>query len=365
LIAALIAPVGCSFRASDSPAEDAETPSVDAHTYDTPTIDVPPGSGRKKPISIDPTKVTGNQNEFPVWIVLDDPELAASGQLNASDIHFTSPTGTPLPYQITAWNKTSGHLEAWVRLDLDDLAPTVFEIRYGDPATSHAQVPSTVFSNGFSAVWHLDGVAGNGVVAEATGLRLGTAGGGLGPNDRVRGQLGDGLDFDGNVEQIQFANPMTGANPHTISAWVSQRTAFSFDAIMVVGTNATNLSRWFYTHYTTPTLAVGFYGNDWSNVGSNVDNAGFVLVHWVFEGGNRRSRMYRGGAEVGTMVHGNNINTAGTVGYIGYGPVGWGASVGLNGVLDEVRISSMARSAGWIATEFANQKSPSTFYSID
>jgi hypothetical protein len=32
--------------------------------------------------------------------------------------------------------------------------------------------------------------------------------------------------------------------------------------------------------------------------------------------------------------------------------------------LDEVRISSVARSAGWIATEYANQHSPSTFYSV-
>jgi hypothetical protein len=35
-----------------------------------------------------------------------------------------------------------------------------------------------------------------------------------------------------------------------------------------------------------------------------------------------------------------------------------------NGLLDEVRISSVARSADWIATEYANQSSPGTFYSV-
>jgi len=35
-----------------------------------------------------------------------------------------------------------------------------------------------------------------------------------------------------------------------------------------------------------------------------------------------------------------------------------------HGVLDEVHISSGARSADWIATEYNNQSSPSTFYSI-
>jgi hypothetical protein len=35
-----------------------------------------------------------------------------------------------------------------------------------------------------------------------------------------------------------------------------------------------------------------------------------------------------------------------------------------NGILDEVRISSAARSAGWIQTEYTNQVSPTTFISI-
>jgi hypothetical protein len=35
-----------------------------------------------------------------------------------------------------------------------------------------------------------------------------------------------------------------------------------------------------------------------------------------------------------------------------------------NGVIDEVRASNSVRSANWIATEYTNQNSPSTFYSI-
>ena len=35
-----------------------------------------------------------------------------------------------------------------------------------------------------------------------------------------------------------------------------------------------------------------------------------------------------------------------------------------NGILDEARISNMARSADWIATEYNNQNSSSTFYNV-
>ena len=36
-----------------------------------------------------------------------------------------------------------------------------------------------------------------------------------------------------------------------------------------------------------------------------------------------------------------------------------------NGILDEVRISSVLRDAQWVETEYNNQSSPSTFYLID
>jgi hypothetical protein len=37
----------------------------------------------------------------------------------------------------------------------------------------------------------------------------------------------------------------------------------------------------------------------------------------------------------------------------------------MNGGLDEVRISNIVRSAAWISTEYNNQSSPSTFYSVN
>ena len=34
------------------------------------------------------------------------------------------------------------------------------------------------------------------------------------------------------------------------------------------------------------------------------------------------------------------------------------------GILDEMRLSSVARSDGWLVTQFRNQSSPSTFYTV-
>jgi hypothetical protein len=81
----------------------------------------------------------------------------------------------------------------------------------------------------------------------------------------------------------------------------------------------------------------------------------------VFEG--VESRLYRDGQLAATHTHQPGINTMGNSGYIGYAPGGWG-NCGLNGGLDEVRLATVARSAGWIATEYANQKTPGEFYSV-
>jgi hypothetical protein len=129
----------------------------------------------------------------------------------------------------------------------------------------------------------------------------------------------------------------------------------------------TNRSRWFHTNFTD--LAVGFYNNDWTNTGINIDGDGLVLLHWVYDAGTRVSRLYRDGALVGTSpAHGSGVNTMGSGGHIGSAPVQWGPAGStlnpLNGILDEVRIATVPRTAPWIAAEFANQSEPATFYTV-
>jgi hypothetical protein len=86
----------------------------------------------------------------------------------------------------------------------------------------------------------------------------------------------------------------------------------------------------------------------------------------VFEGGNGRSRIYRNGVEIpGSPQTLSNIDTQGTTGIIGHAPEpAYGTNMGMRGTLDELRIATTTRSAGWIATEYANQNSPSTFYAV-
>lgn len=357
LLLALL-PTACSFKLVDGVAP-----------TDGQGVDGAPGMPFRKKIAIDPTRVNGAQVQFPVWILLAaDADLKAHAGQDGSDIYFTSVAGAPLPYEIQRWTKSSGRLEAWVRADLNDTADTVIELRYGDRSRAPGPNPAMVFSNRFTAVWHLDDPLDTPAVADATTLHPGTAGG-LNASDQVPSQLGGGVDFDGTSQRISFTTlPLTGNSDHTISAWVNQRAASGVDTIVQMGNAGTNQARLFHAHFGSSAVSTGFFTtNDWLNI-TDVDAAGWVLLHWTYRSSNRQSHLYRDGGDAGNHTFNTGVNTQGADNNLGYAagafnPAG-GTPCALNGVLDEVRISNVERSPGWIDTEHENQSSPQTFYRV-
>lgn len=359
--------VGCGFSAgmgSDAAPDDAAIDTVDAPP-DALRPDGMIGAARKKLITIDPAKVFADLTNFPVWIrIANDNDLKLNGTQSGADVYFTLENGTPLEFELTRWNKTQGDLEAWVRLDVDNDTPTKLELRYGDPGPAHAPNALVTWSNGFSAVWHMDDpLGGTTTVADALGQRMGTA---VNGPTSIGGKLGRGIAFDGNDDQVTFTNPITGNQSMTISAWVDVvAPAAGFSSLITVGNAATNQSRFVHTKY--PGVALGLYSNDLMPTNTNIDGAGPKLVHWVYNpnGNAGNSTLYIDGVAVATMNHGGMINTTGTAGYLGYAPAGWGAGGNpLHGTLDEIRIASTERTRQWIETEFANQGSPNSFYMI-
>lgn len=72
-------------------------------------------------------------------------------------------------------------------------------------------------------------------------------------------------------------------------------------------------------------------------------------------------RLYVNANTPGTTTTSGNISTNGSNFQIGLAPA---SNYRFNGVIDEVRVSNVARSPDWILTEYRNQSSPSTFYAV-
>lgn len=348
--------VGCGFAPQPASSVGGDAAPKDAATGDSPH------AALRKPITIHATAVTGTQTDFPVWIDLD---LGADARADGTDISFTAADGTPLDYEVQRW--APPHLQAWVRVPSLAHADLTLFVTYGDVAQAHAANPPGVFRASFAAVWHLEDTLAATTIADATGLHPGTAGS-LGPAAQVPGELGGGIAFDGTGnEQIAFTDPLTGNMPHTISAWVDESATNHTCAIVTVGTGNTDQSRFLYGQYgNNTTIGVGQYNDDWTP-GTRIDGTGWVLVHWVHEGNNKKTHVYRNGVEIAGSPHTlqNPPATTGSTGLIGNAPSPqFGSDNGMLGTIDEVRIATVMRDPSWIATEYANQSSPSTFYTV-
>jgi len=358
--------VACQFDPSGAAQEDA---AVDT---DGPTggarIDAPPGSQFRKSISVSSGTTVQDLTNFPLYIELqNDVDLRDRALLDGSDIFFVASDGGALEFEREAWDKSTGTLVAWVRVPSITIADgVVIYVRYGDAAVAAAPNPAAVWTNQFLAVWHLadDPASGEAdAIVDSLGVRHGTAHSSMDSTAVVDAALGSGLELDGNDDEIIFENPLIGTSGHTMSAWVNQEVTGDNDALLVLGNGACNQSRWWHTRFGGGTVATGFYCDDW-NSNHNIQAAGWKLLHWTYDT-SANSRMFVDGQLIaGPFVHNGNQNTQGTVGRIGNAPGAWGQNMGLNATVDEIRIASVVRSVGWIASEFANQSSPETFYLV-
>jgi hypothetical protein len=363
----------CSFKANEVGVSGA----IDAPGHDSPG---PGGDGSgsgsgsgsaagafRKSLTIDKAKVTGNNADFPVWIDLTDADIASRAQADGSDIFFTDSNGAVLDHELVRFNRNTQRVLAWVRVpNLAMAANTVLYVVYGDASRAVAQNAPGVFKSSFGAVWHLDDALNTAAIADATGTHPGTATG-LTSASQINGQLGPGVAFDGSgTHSIAFTNMLNGSNAHTISAWVNQVDVNAHSPVVVIGTAMTDRARFMYANYLDQdSVGVGQYSDDWIPSGYDLRGQGWKYEVYTLEGSNKKTHLFVDGVEVAGSPHTMNAaaNTSSTSGLIGAAPTGFLAAE-MDGSLDEVRIATVARAPGWIATEFANQSAPGSFYAV-
>jgi hypothetical protein len=360
----------CSFTHGRATG-DGSTTGVDGANADSGTA----SHGYEKAIVVQRAMVAGDVTGFPVWIDLaNDSDLATYTRDDHGDVYFTDINGTALPYEITAWDHTTGSLQVWVRAthltpSQQNPDPNTIYLRFGGPAAPMPSSPAAVFDNGFKAVWHLDGATA--VVADATGSAQGTI---SGPAPGVdTGRLGGALVFSNPSTAITFVNPITGSEASTTSAWVNEApkgsNVYAY-AIVVVGTASTDNARWLYSLYggDGDSVAAGLYNDDHTPSPHVISTGTWVKLDWVVDGSDN-SHLYVDGVEIDAQALGG-ADTIGTSGVIGNVPpplASWSGNQGtmaFAGLLDEVRLASTARSANWLRTEYENERAPASFYAI-
>mgnify|MGYP000179826739 CR=1 FL=1 len=306
----------------------------------------------RKPLTIQATQVAGELAEFPVLVRLtSDADLAAAAQPTAADVLFTAADGvTKLDHEIESYTAATGALTAWVKVPaLSSASDTALYLYYGNAGAASQQNPGGVWSAGYGAVWHLN--EDTAPYRDATNNANHSTGGTY--PVQVDGKIHKGQSFNGtsHVISVPASASIELTNNGTVSAWFQFGTSKQSNLLEKGGSGGYALwqdgtkMRWGKQNSSVwATSTVSYAVGQWYKV-DGVAEAGMM-------------RLYINGAlEASSSSTATFTNTSAL-------KLGNGVDGRFQGILDEIRISSAVRTAAWIATEYNNQSSPSTFYTL-
>lgn len=337
----------------------------------------------KKKITIDHTKVAGDEVDFPVLVSVTDGDLADEGNgghvksANGYDIIFSnSAENAQLKHEIERYVNTSGLLVFWVKLPaISSSAPdTEFYIYYGKAGVGADPSSTDTWESNYMMVQHMkgsqdtdcdDSTSNDNDVDADTGD----------PTYEQVGKTGYAIDFDGNdylnvpdSDTLSFGDGSSD-DPFTLSAWVYMDDATDF---LFLSKSIVSAREWTFfvgnldkvicqclDNGSTPNIQI--LSDD--TITGDEDN--WILLTVTYDGSSTHGGLilYRNNAvlpattsEGGTYVAMHNQPHGLHIGEV----YGWGGS---DGKIDEVRISRHERSANWISTSFESQDDPSSFCS--
>ncbi|WP_167975071.1 DUF2341 domain-containing protein [Lentzea indica] len=331
----------------------------------------------RKAITIDRTKVGASLTNFPFLVSRTDSDLAARAQSSGNDILFTSSDGvTKINHQIETYTSGTGTLVGWVKVpSLSTTADTVIYMYYGNASAGDQQTAGAVWDSGFTGVWHLSEGPTSTVpqFKDSTGnANHGTAQGSIPSGAQVAGKVDGSITLDGTNDYISTTNQATVPNTVTVEAWFKTSTASGKKIVGYAsdqtGTTEANYDRMLWVG-TDGKLRFGVYDGVLrigASAGTVTDGAWHHAVG-VYDNVAQTLTLYLDGAVSSSVATGTTPQS-----YTGWWRIGsymmyagWTNSAAgyFPGSVDEVRVSTTARSAGWITTEYNSQSSPSTFSS--
>ncbi|MFH1100405.1 MAG: DUF2341 domain-containing protein, partial [Methanobacteriota archaeon] len=320
--------------------------------------------GFSKQIVIDHTKVPGDLTNFPVLITCTSPDFVAHAQTDGDDFAFINPDNeTKYAHEIESYTSVSGELVAWVNVPfISSTTDTIFYMYYGNLGCANQEDVEGTWSNGYVMVHHLDGAVYT-EFKDSTSNHWDITSMGGNPVFDQPGKIGTCVDFDGNGDYLKAdAFQMLLDGSHTAGAWVrvdgnagSRKYLFEShsDAAvsLLIWTNETFKSR---TH-TSDVFPVCY-----AHTQVNPSNPQWYYVCTRVDAANDRLDILVNGVyEAGTLFTGT-VNPA--TGFdIGMSNLN---SYWMNGKIDEIHVSDVARSNEWITTEYNMMNDPTTFTSV-
>lgn len=322
------------------------------------------------PISINSGQVPSTQTDFPVLVSQTDNRFKTTGNgghvanSNGYDIRPYSDTAltTALSYELERYNASTGEVIMWVKVGSLSSSTTPIYLGYGDTGlTTDGSSGANTFSNSFLAVWHLkDGttLSGTDSIGSYNLTLSNTPTAAAGKIDGAAGLASASSQYLSNT-----GAPV--ATALTLSAWVKGTTfGTDYNPVITSGSGGVDdFGIFVKSNGKLYCIVKATSARSYDGTGSNTLSTGT----WYY-----LTASYDSSAGLIGKVNASSDGTQTANGSASYSShkiaIGDQASTDtryFNGVIDEVRVASVARSADWITTEYNNQSAPGTFESLD
>ncbi len=324
-------------------------------------------SSYQRTIVIDHTKVPNtDQANFPFLFNTTDPAFATianGGHVSSpvgNDIIFSAdPNGvTKLDHELEVYDPVHGQIIAWVRIPtLSHTTDTVLYVFYGNSGiTASEQNPAGVWDSYYGGVWHLNQAGTGGVLSYPDSTANANNGTVNGSPVSISGEIGGALDFAGYGDNFAIRSIPLNSAAYTVSAW--------FNTPLPTTGSWNTLTRGASGDHQVIVSEANWHLGSFGNAAGGFFDSGFAVNslsngwhHLAAAATGNITTFYVDGAQVGTIPFQSSADIAFLGNYQGGGQQ--------FGEADEIRISTgLARSADWIAAEYSNESSPTTFYTL-
>jgi hypothetical protein len=323
------------------------------------------GYTKRKLITIDNTYVDGNLTDFPLLVKFtDDADIGADIDSNGYNIRFTSSDGeTLLKYERQSFDNSGSTATGifWVKVPtVNGSSDTEIYIYYKSSGPVDGQDATNVWDSNYAAVYHLEQDPSGGApqILDSTGNNVdGTSAGSMTSGDLITSQVGNGLDFDGSDDNIGFGSVLSQASAFTIEAIANPTSGYGTNPMVVGRTKFGGDYNQNYMLFIRTDVGDDEWG--FQVRGSNTDNeikGGSITtgvnsyLAAVFIDASTMKLRYNG-SQIASGGNGTSPGTTDCNFYIGaYDSIvnNW------KGTIDEVRISSIARSDNWLKFVYHN-----------
>jgi len=240
---------------------------------------------------------------------------------------------------------------------------TILYLYYGNPSAENQENKTDVWDSNYKMVQHLKDDTTSTTKDSTSNNNHGTK---KAVNEPIEtdGQIAKAQSFDGSNDYINCGNNanLNITDAITLEAWVKPASYVNWGGIIVKGNWAQPSP---YSSYALDTKSGDYFkmGLAWgTETVVSKQHSTNVWYHVAGTWNGIKAKIYVNGVKEGEADKTGSLQV--TTGILAIGVDHPGGVEYFNGLIDEARISNIARSPEWIATEYANQNDPASFYTI-